>query len=88
MVLAKLRADSPVRIAADESVADAESLEMLLAAEAVDAVALKLPVLGGPKRAVALALQAHERGVASYVTSFLDSSRPHWLVGETTAFSV
>ena len=72
--LAKLRSDSPVRIAADESVTDSEALRALLAADSVDAVALKIPVLGGPRRALTLALEARARGVDAYLTSFIDSS--------------
>ncbi|MEE3332082.1 MAG: o-succinylbenzoate synthase [Myxococcota bacterium] len=74
LALARLRSDSPVRIAADESVTDSKTLQALLAADAVDAVALKIPVLGGPRSALALASQARARGVDAYLTSFIDSS--------------
>lgn len=72
--LARLRARSRVRIAADESLACYNEAERILAAGAVDALALKLPPLGGPRRALDLARRARERGITCYVTSFLDSS--------------
>jgi len=72
--LARLRARSPVRIAADESLVLAGEAESIIDAGAVDALALKLPPLGGPRRALDLARRARERGIVCYVTSFLDSS--------------
>lgn len=53
--LAALRAGSPVRIAADESVAGEDGVARLLAAGAADVLVLKPAVLGGPGRALEIA---------------------------------
>ncbi|MEZ4215441.1 MAG: mandelate racemase/muconate lactonizing enzyme family protein [Myxococcota bacterium] len=72
--LARVRAASPVAIAADESLVDAREAARVVECAAVDAVVLKLPPLGGPLRALALARAARARGMAVCVTSFLDGS--------------
>lgn len=72
--LSTLRRESPIPISADESVLDGSALRALIEAGAVDAVALKPPVLGGAIRALRLAHEARDRGIDAYFTSFLDSS--------------
>ena len=54
---------SPVRIAADESVATEASARRLLATGAVDVVVLKPAMLGGPARALEIAARARQAGV-------------------------
>jgi o-succinylbenzoate synthase len=72
--LARLRSDCGVAIAADEAACSPQAVRELLAADAVDALVIKLPPLGGLTCAREIALLAHERGVRVAVTSFLDSS--------------
>jgi o-succinylbenzoate synthase len=72
--LARLRRSSRLAIAADESVVSTDAASALLAAGAVDALVIKLPVLGGPLQARAVAERARDAGVRVAVTSFLDSS--------------
>jgi o-succinylbenzoate synthase len=80
--LARLRADSRVRLAADESVTDESSAAALLAADAVDALVLKPSVLG-LRAATRIAARALARDTALVVTSFLDSC-----VGRGTALQL
>jgi o-succinylbenzoate synthase len=61
--LVALRGRVPLRLAADESVADETGALALLAAGAVDVVVLKPAMLGGPARALELAAQARRCGV-------------------------
>lgn len=64
---------STVPIAADETLADPQRVEQLLARGPVVGVfVLKPMVLGGLLPALALAQRAAERGIVSYVTSSLD----------------
>jgi o-succinylbenzoate synthase len=71
--LARLRRDSPVRIAADESVATEAGAELLLAADAVDVVVLKPASLGGPARALAIAARARRSGCHVVFTHAFES---------------
>jgi o-succinylbenzoate synthase len=73
-VFARLRAATPVPIAADESIRDADAAARFLDAEAVDAIVLKPAALGGLRAAARIADHARERGIPIVVTSFLDSS--------------
>jgi o-succinylbenzoate synthase len=61
--LAGLRRHAPVRLAADESVATEQGAVRLIAAGAVDVVVLKPATLGGPVRALAIAVEAHRAGM-------------------------
>jgi len=79
---ARLRADSPVPLAADESVTDEPNAAALLAARAVDALVLKPSVLG-MRTATRIAARAHAQDIAVVVTSFLDS-----LVGRGAALQL
>lgn len=60
--LVRLRHASPVRIAADESVAAEAGADCVIAAGAVDVVVLKPAALGGPARALAIASRARRSG--------------------------
>jgi o-succinylbenzoate synthase len=72
--LARLRASSPVPVAADESVAGEEVAGQILAARAADFLVLKLAPLGGLAPALRVARRAREAGVGVVVTSGLDST--------------
>ncbi len=72
--LARLRAETGVPIAADESLRGLEDLERLAAARAVDAVVLKLARLGGPRPTLALASRARELGLRVVLTDSIDTA--------------
>ena len=72
--LARLRRDSPVRIAADESVATGAGIEQLLEAQAADVLILKPALLGGPGRALNLAGRAHAAGCQVVFTHTFESA--------------
>jgi o-succinylbenzoate synthase len=80
---ARLRAASPVPIAADESVRDEATARALLEAGAVDWLVLKPAALGGLAAAWRIAELARARGVRVVVTSFLDSA-----IGRTGALQL
>jgi L-Ala-D/L-Glu epimerase len=61
--LARLRGSSPVRIAADESLATQEGALRLIEAAAVDVFVLKPAMLGGPAAALAIASRARQAGI-------------------------
>jgi o-succinylbenzoate synthase len=61
--LVELHRVSPVRLAADESVATAAGALRVLAAAAADVVVLKPAVLGGPARALEIAARARQSGI-------------------------
>lgn len=69
---AALRRETPVPIAADEAVRDADSVRRLVEAGAADVLVLKPTVLGGPDAALALAAMAEEAGLGIVVTSALE----------------
>lgn len=71
--LARVRAAVRTPIAADESVTGATSLRALIDARAVDAIVVKLPVVGGPGRARSLIETAAHAGVSAIVTSAFDT---------------
>lgn len=72
--LARLRANSPVPIAVDETLTRNRDAERLLRAGACDVLALKPAALGGLRAAGDIAAHAQSYGVAVAVTSFLDTS--------------
>jgi O-succinylbenzoate synthase len=71
--LARVRRSVSVPIAADEAVTSREAVEQLCAAEAVDALVLKLPVVGGITVAHALAELAARHQCAIVVTSVFEA---------------
>jgi o-succinylbenzoate synthase len=72
--LARVRAESPVPIAADEALVDRAAAERIIETHAADVLVLKPAALGGLRRAQALAAEAARAGMAFYVTSLLDSA--------------
>ena len=72
--LARVREQSPMRIAADEAVVDAELLAQVLELNAADLVVLKPMMLGGLTAAAEVARRAFERGIGAFVTTTFDSS--------------
>jgi o-succinylbenzoate synthase len=74
LALARLRAVSPVRIAADESAAGVARAERVIALRAADAICLKLGATGGIRAALRLAERARSAGIEVFVTSGLDGA--------------
>ena len=72
--LAAVRGARVVPIAADESAADAASLERVLAAGAADVVVVKPSALGGLRAAERAAQRARAAGCQVLVTSLLDGA--------------
>ncbi len=72
--LARLRRASPLRIAADESVATEAGAARVIEAGAADVVVLKPASLGGPVRALALAARARESGCEVVFTHSFESA--------------
>jgi len=72
--LARVRAASPVPIAADEAVTGVEAARNLIDARAADVLVLKPPTLGGPTATLDIAARAAKAGLGVVVTSFIDSS--------------
>ena len=70
--LARVRAASPVPIAADESCASLDDLRALLDADAVDAVVVK-PLRTGLAEALAMIAEATARGVPCILTTTFDT---------------
>lgn len=81
--MARVRQETGVPIAADESIVDAASARRILDAGAADILVLKPQVLGGLAVARAVAALARERGARVVVTSMLES-----VVGRTGALHV
>ena len=71
--LAAIRRNVSVPIAADESVTDADSVDVLVAAGAADVIVIK-PAWLGLRASLDAARRAHAAGLAVTVTSALDSS--------------
>ncbi|MCX7623418.1 MAG: mandelate racemase/muconate lactonizing enzyme family protein [Thermomicrobium sp.] len=71
--LAELRRRSPVPLAADEALVGLAAVERALALDAADALVLKVPLLGGPRVALAAAERARARGVDVVLTGMLES---------------
>lgn len=82
-VLAGLRAESVVPIAADESVSSPQAARALLAARAADVLVVKPGRVGGPLVALAIAREALAAGVGVTISTFLDTG-----VGLTAALRV
>ena len=72
--LARLRADSPVPVAADESLCQPGGPQTLLDLGAADLLILKPAALGGLRAAQRLAERAQDAGIGVVVTGFLDSA--------------
>jgi len=72
--LGRVRAASPIPIAADEAVCDEDAAARLLDAGAADLFVVKPAALGGLRAAGRIARSARRAGVGVVVTSFLDSS--------------
>lgn len=70
--LGRLRDATPIRIAADESLAVAHEALALVESNVVDALVLKPMVLGGLLPALELARRADAKDIRSYVTHSLD----------------
>lgn len=81
--LARLRAASPIPIAADESVSSLAAARSLLAAGAVDVLVVKPGRVGGPVVALAIAREAEAAGVAVTISTLLETG-----VGLTAAMRV
>jgi len=72
-MMARVRSESPIPIAADESVRDLASARAILDARAADLLVLKPMALGGLRAARLIAELARERGAGVVVTSLLES---------------
>lgn len=72
--LARVRERSPMRIAADEAVAEETSLARILELRAADLLVLKPMLLGGLTGAALVARRAFEHGIGAFVTTTFDSS--------------
>ncbi|MCH2172836.1 o-succinylbenzoate synthase [Myxococcota bacterium] len=72
--LRRVRAASPIAVAADESLDGVAGTLQVLDREAADVLILKPPTLGGPRATLRIARLAAQRGVECVVTSFIDSS--------------
>lgn len=72
--LARLRRTSPVRIAADESVAAEPAATRVIDSGAVDVVVLKPGLLGGPARALGIAARARRAGCDVVFTHAFESA--------------
>ena len=71
--LARVRAESPVPIAADESVASLSAARALLAAGAADVLVVKPGRVGGPSMAHAIACEAEAAGVGITISTLLET---------------
>ena len=90
---ARVRADSPLPLVADESVVTAADAEALITADAVDGLNVRVSKCGGLARSVAIARRAAAAGVEVQVgshvgeTAILAAVGRHLAAGlETTAF--
>lgn len=72
--LARLRRASPVRIAADESMAAEPAAARVIDSGAVDVVVLKPGLLGGPARALGIAARARRAGCEVVFTHAFESA--------------
>ncbi len=81
--LAWVRGQSPILVAADESVRTSEQIIEVLEKRAADIIVLKPMFCGGPAKTYALGRLAQERGVKVMVTTALDSA-----IGRASALHV
>lgn len=72
--LARIHEQSPMRIAADEAVVDAATLDRVLDLRAADLLVIKPMMLGGLTTSAEVARRAFERGIGAFVTTTFDSS--------------
>lgn len=72
--LARLRAESGVRVAADESAAGLSRAARVITLRAADAICIKLGACGGIRPALQLAEHAAAAGIGVFVTSGLDGA--------------
>lgn len=79
----RLRARSPIPIAADEAASSPAAARAIIARRAADLLILKPAVLGGPRTTQGLAQHARTAGIDTVVTSFLDSA-----VGDAAALQL
>jgi o-succinylbenzoate synthase len=72
--LARLRGQTPLRIAADESVTDERGASQLIAAAAVDVMVLKPAMVGGVERALGIAARARRAGMGVVISHAFESA--------------
>ena len=72
--LERLRGETGIAVALDESIRDAGDLRRAVSARALDALVLKAARTGGPLRALALARRAADAGLRVIVTDSLETS--------------
>ena len=83
--LAYLRARQIIPIAADESVADLQAAEGVLAAGAADILMVKPSALGGPHRTMKIVNLAAEKGCSLVFSSLLDGAIARAMVAQLAA---
>lgn len=72
--LARVRAASPIHVAADEAAAGVERAERVIALRAADVICVKLAAVGGLRPALRIAGRARRAGLDVIVTSGLDGA--------------
>jgi len=72
--LARLRASSPVPVAADESALDERSARAVIERGAADIIVIKPSLAGGPGASARIASEAMQAGIEVVVTSLLDGA--------------
>jgi L-Ala-D/L-Glu epimerase len=72
--MARLRAKSPIRIAADEAATSEQSVRRAIDAGAADVIIVKPSAAGGPLAALQIARTARRAGLGVTVTSMLDGA--------------
>jgi L-alanine-DL-glutamate epimerase-like enolase superfamily enzyme len=72
--MARLRAKSPIRIAADEAATSKQSVRRVIDAGAADVIIVKPSATGGPLAALQIARAARRAGLGVTVTSMLDGA--------------
>lgn len=72
--LERLRRETRVPIALDESVCDADDLERVVETRALDVLVIKAARMGGPRAALGLARRARARGLGVFVTDSIETS--------------
>ena len=72
--MARLRASSPVPVAADESASDERSARAVIERGAADIIVIKPSLAGGPEASARIASEAMRAGIEVVVTSLLDGA--------------